>query len=130
MSRPATIFLAWLASVVLLSSFLAAWYQSFDWGPSTRGALAGIGSAGLSVALSYFQLRRSLDRTPLVFLRGYMTSLALRVGVLAASGLLVWAVTDWGPSHFLVALGLSYPPLLVLEIWQVQRVPRGRDVRR
>jgi hypothetical protein len=129
-SRPATTFLAWLVSVVLLSSFLAAWYQSFDWGPSTWGALAGIGIAGLAAGLSYFQLRRSLARAPLVFLRGFVTGLALRAGLLAASGLLVWAATDWSLRHFLVALGLSYPPLLVLEAWQVQRTPRRTGARR
>lgn len=130
MNRSATIFLAWLAAMVFLFSLLAAWYLSFDWDPATRGALAGIGLAGLAAGLSYFQLRRSLARAPLAFLRGYLTGFALRVGVMAAGGFLVWAATDWSLSHLLVALGLSYPPLLVLEIWQVQRCPSGRDARR
>jgi len=130
MRRPATNFIAWLVAMVFLFSLLAAWYQSFGWGPGMRGALAGIGLAGLAAGLSYFQFRRSLARAPLAFLRGFVTGVALRAGLLAAGGLLLWAATDWSLRHFLVALGLSYPPLLALEAWQIQRAPRETGARR
>jgi hypothetical protein len=127
LSRPAGIFWSRLVTLVLVASLIAAWRLSFQAGPALWSALSGIAAGGASTALSFLVLERSLRASNLKFLKAFFLGILIRVAMLAVVGLLVWGNGGWSLKLYLLAVGLSYPFLLLLEGWQLsQQLSEGR----
>ncbi len=121
MSRPAGIFWIRLVTLVAIAALIAAWRFNFQTGPALWSALSGIGAGAASTALSFLILERSLRASNLKFLKAFFSGILIRFVVLAAAGLLIWSNAGWSLRLYLLAVGLSYPPMLFLEGWTLSR---------
>ncbi|MCP4547946.1 MAG: hypothetical protein GY835_15895 [bacterium] len=123
-------FLNAILALALLSALTVAFVQSFLPSVKLWGSWAGIGVAVASVAVSFYQLKRSLSAAHLVFFRAFVFSMALRVLMIATASLLVWQTTNWDLRQYLILLGLTYPLFLMIEayfLWRMLGVSAGEN---
>ncbi len=89
-------------------------------------ALTAVWLGALAAAWGFFQLRRSLEKSNLEFLKAFFGGLALRFAVLTLLGLTVYFATAWDINVFMVSLALTYPLYLGFEAWRIGGETTGK----
>jgi hypothetical protein len=126
MSGNVRIFLGGLAAMAIVFTLLALAVAPKYGETAKPAALAAVWLGALAAAWGFFQLRRSLDKSNLEFLKAFFGGLALRFAVLTLLGLTVYFATAWDIYVFMVSLALTYPLYLGFEAWRIGGETTGK----